>query len=243
MTTAPHFSIIIPSYNNLALLKDCLDSINSQTFKGFEVWIIDNDSNDGTQEYLTSLKPPFHFISKKDSGIYNAMNLGIKNSQGSWLYFMGADDKLYDTNVLNRIASVENNGCQLITGRVVFEAEDKTSKIVQPKISKFSRIMWFKNTVHHQGVFYSRRLFENRLYDENYKVLADYKLNLGLYQQNKKISETESIIATCGNQGISKKFEWSLYKEDIRLKTELSSIILKPVFWIVGYTKYLIKKN
>lgn len=244
MLSQKTFSIIIPTFNNLELLKECIDSIKQQTYKSYEVWIIDGFSTDGTREYLETLGAPFNFISEKDSGIYQAMNRGIERAQGEWLYFMGADDVLYDPKVLQTIAQGAENARDVLLGEVIFENE-KSSKSSQSQLVKQSSItrkLWLKNTVHHQGVFYNHQLFKNSRYDESYAVLADYKFNITLYKRDVAIGYIDCTIAICGSRGISKKFEWSLYKEDIRLKTELSSWIFKPLFQTIGFSKFIFKR-
>lgn len=237
----PFFSIIIPTYNNLRCLRKCLVSIKKQTFIDFDVWVIDNASSDGTYEFVESLGAPFNVISENDVGIYNAMNKGIINSSGEWLYFMGADDLLYDTDVLAKVVNTRRSTEKVILGNVTFDLIPNESKHLNIKRSKFSKMLWFKNTIHHQGTFYKRDIFKNNFYDESYSVLADYKLNLELFRKKIASINTNILIAHCGDQGISKKFNWSLYKEDIRLKTEVSSGIFKPFFWAIGVFKYLMK--
>lgn len=238
---APFFSIIIPTYNNLRCLKKCLVSIKKQTFIDFDVWVIDNASSDGTYEFVESLGAPFNVISENDVGIYNAMNKGVINSSGEWLYFMGADDLLYDNDVLAKIANTRRSSEKVILGNVTFNSISNISKNLDIKRSKFSKMLWLKNTIHHQGTFYKRDIFKNNFYDESYSVLADYKLNLELFRKKIVSINANILIAHCGDQGISKKFKWSLYKEDIRLKTEVSSGIFKPFFWAIGVFKYLMK--
>lgn len=205
------------------------------------MWVIDNASSDGTYEFVESLGAPFNVISENDVGIYNAMNKGIINSSGEWLYFMGADDLLYDTDVLAKIANTRRSSEKVILGNVTFNSISNVSKNLDIKRSKFSKTLWLKNTIHHQGTFYKRDIFKINFYDESYSVLADYKLNLELFRKKIVSINTNILIANCGDQGISKKFKWSLYKEDIRLKTEVSSGIFKPFFWAIGVFKYLMK--
>ncbi len=57
----PKLSIIIPVLNKLAGLKATIDSINRQTFRDFEVWIIDGKSSEETQDYLRTLSAPFFY--------------------------------------------------------------------------------------------------------------------------------------------------------------------------------------
>ena len=60
------FSIIVPTLNSKIFLKKCLNSIFNQSFKNFEIIVIDGGSNDGTIEYLKSLGSKIKWISEKD---------------------------------------------------------------------------------------------------------------------------------------------------------------------------------
>ena len=61
-------------------MQKTVESIANQNYNNFEVWIIDGNSSEQTQEYLKTQLPPFYFLSEKDDGIYDAMNKGILKS-------------------------------------------------------------------------------------------------------------------------------------------------------------------
>lgn len=218
-----------------------MQSIIEQEYENYEVWIIDGGSNDGSQDFFKTLPKLFNTVSEKDSGIYNAMNKGIDRSSGEWLYFMGADDVFYTNDVLSTIAKQSITTEKVILGNIMMEDQLLTSN---PKMlsSDFSRMLWLKNTVHHQGAFYHKDLFIDTRYDETLKVLSDYKFNLKLYQENIAFAKANKTIACCGNNGISKRYNWSLYKEEISVKVKASNIIFWPFFFKIGVLKFLFKK-
>ncbi|WP_348723433.1 glycosyltransferase family 2 protein [Tenacibaculum sp. 190524A05c] len=232
----PKVSIIIPSYNNLDQLKNCLQSIQNQNFENFEVWIIDGASTDGTQEYLKTLGPRFNYISEKDSGIYDAMNTGIKKSVGEWLYFLGSDDRFSNDSVLEEVFSTKcDEEIQILVGNIEY------SKGLRFQ-SEFSSKLWCKNTVHHQSVFYKKELFQQLKYNLNYNVLADYDVNLKLFRKKVSFRKVETTIAICGEDGVSKKYNWNLYKEEINLKVSQAGILSFPFFFLLGVTKYCFRR-
>jgi glycosyltransferase involved in cell wall biosynthesis len=108
LVTAPIISIIIPTYNAGKTLRTCIDSVVSQNYRQKEIWIVDNQSDDGTisiiNEYA-ALYTYIKYISGEDRGTYDAMNKGIGVAKGRWLYFLGSDDTLYDENVLSAISN------------------------------------------------------------------------------------------------------------------------------------------
>ena len=79
----PFFSIILTTYNQIEFLKKCLFSILNQSFKEFELIVIDNNSSDGTSEYLNNITDKRLRVFKiNNNGMYvKSRNLGIKNSR------------------------------------------------------------------------------------------------------------------------------------------------------------------
>ena len=240
-------SIIIPSYNNLELLQKCVLSIQNQTTKAYEVWIIDNESTDGTIDYLKTLETPFHWRSEKDNGIYDAMNKGISLATKEWLYFLGADDVLYNQHVLNDIFSKSiPSQYKLILGCIKYDPKkgDKLYKPTRDGLVKpsWSMKLWIKNSVHHQGAFYRRELFISSGYELKYKVLADYAFNLNLYAKEVEVKIIEIVIAMCGVNGLSKSSGSTIFREDVQLKVDKSSVLLKPLFVLINLLKVVFKK-
>ena len=90
----PFFSIILPTYNQSTFLKKCINSITSQSFKDWELIIIDNFSNDETENIITQINDEriklFKF--KNDNIIAKSRNFGIKKAISDWISFIDTDD-------------------------------------------------------------------------------------------------------------------------------------------------------
>lgn len=243
----PKVSIIIPVLNNLSGLIKTVESIQKQSFKNFEVWIMDGGSSLETQNYLSNLEKPFYYQSRVDKGIYDAMNKGIALAKGEWLYFLGSGDVFYDDTVLSSIfdnkASISE--C-IIAGKVVYEGV--TSAFVYNAKKKvkdvyWSNFMWVRNGLHHQSAFYKTEIFDSIKYDLKYPVLADYWLNLVLFKKGFACKVIDRIVAKCNSDGVSKSGNWSIYQEEIQLKTDLSSLAFKPIYYTIAKIKYLFRKS
>jgi len=222
-------------------------SIQYQTFSDFDVWIVDGNSKDGTQAYLESLDEPFHYISELDNGIYDAMNKGVLKSTGKWVYFLGADDRLLNEDVLlefSRLNILEETS--IVAGKVKYFKEDVPfiySKEKNIKNPSWNFSMWIRNGLHHQGTFYKRALFKNNLFDLKYAVLADYAFNLNAYRKNITCIKTDLTIAQCSGKGISKSGTWALYKEEYSLKIKESSLVFGLFHYVVVTVKFLLRKR
>ncbi len=198
-------------------------------------------------DFLKNLKRPFHWISESDKGIYDAMNKGISRAKGEWIYFLGTDDRLYDPKTLESIFSEEiPDQVMVIVGNIQYSLRTKDKVYVHNKqglvFASWSFKLWFKNVAHHQATFYRRAVFNSSKYTTKYKVLADHALNLSLYKRKIRSKKINCIVAICSTEGRSKNYNWKMYLEEIKLKTELSSYLLAPLFFLIGILKYAFKK-
>ena len=102
----PFFSVIIPTYNSAILLKRAIQSVLDQTFKDFEIIVIDNSSEDNTESVVQSFNSKkIIFFSIKNKGVISvSRNYGIDIAKGLWLSFLDADDVWY----INKLATIKN---------------------------------------------------------------------------------------------------------------------------------------
>ena len=140
----PFFTIITSTYNAAATLPRLLDSLASQTCQDFN-WIVqDGASSDTTMHIVEQYRnrlPEILADSSKDSGIYNAWNKAIdrwQDKMGKWILFLGADDRLADVNVLQRVQEKINRAdantlfaagnidiCNISTEKIIKKFESK----------------------------------------------------------------------------------------------------------------------
>ena len=88
----PPVSVIIPTYNRRQMLGDTVESVLSQSFKGFEIIVVDDGSEDGTAEHLSKYGSSLRVISQSRRGVAAARNLGVRCSSGRYLAFLDSDD-------------------------------------------------------------------------------------------------------------------------------------------------------
>lgn len=92
---AVKLSVIIPNWNGKDLLKICLPSLKKQTFKDFEVVIVDNGSTDGSREYIEKYFPEVKLVKvEKNIGFAPAVNLGIKICVGDMMVLLNNDTEV-----------------------------------------------------------------------------------------------------------------------------------------------------
>ena len=102
-------SIITINLNNAEGLRKTMLSVINQTCKEFEYVVVDGASTDGSMDVMRDCfscadnRLSVKWISEPDSGIYNAMNKGIRMSTGKYLLFLNSGDWLVDANVVKEL--------------------------------------------------------------------------------------------------------------------------------------------
>jgi len=215
-------SIIVPCFNAAKTVARCLKSIINQTAE-VELIVIDGESTDATEEALSPFFSKIaHYSSEKDTGVYDAMNKGLDLASGDWIYFLGADDQLTSNTCLEELLTAIPIECDLVIGRThnLAPRHPKVPEWYEPKWNKEIRN---RNIVHHQGTAYRKRVFENYRFPSQYKILADYHLNLSLFYAKAKAELKEINVANCASDGLSKNFNTALYLEEWQVKKEVLS--------------------
>lgn len=85
-------SVVIPTYNSAHYLAAAMDSVIAQTFRDFEVLVIDDGSDDETEMVMRRYGAPVRFFRQRNSGVAVARNRGIEESRGRYVAFLDADD-------------------------------------------------------------------------------------------------------------------------------------------------------
>lgn len=102
------FSIILPIYNVENYLSACIDSILSQTYKDYEIILVDDGSKDSSPLICDNYSEKYDFIKtihKQNGGLSDARNVGLKHAKGEYIFFLDSDDYLIDENVLEKIVN------------------------------------------------------------------------------------------------------------------------------------------
>lgn len=115
---APKISIIIPVYNRKELLERCTDSLLMQTFKEFEVCIVDDGSTDGSEKLCDELAKKDARIQVqhiKNSGAAHARRKGVEQARGEWILFVDSDDTL-PVDALQRLFQATSEDTDIVIG-------------------------------------------------------------------------------------------------------------------------------
>jgi len=177
-------TIVIATFNNVATLEQALFSIIYQLYQKVEIIIIDGGSTDGTVDLLIKYQQYIaYWISEPDSGIYDALNKGVKNATGDYVYFMGADDALYEKETLTMVAQALKNGIVMLCGDVWQVDEYTGYEILSSAKEEYDKKFFIKTIPHHQGMFVKMDVFHEFFFDIQYKIGADYDLFWKIYRK------------------------------------------------------------
>jgi glycosyltransferase involved in cell wall biosynthesis len=213
-------SIITINYNNFQGLKKTVESVINQTWQEFEYIVIDGGSTDESGAYLESQSTKIKYcVSEPDSGIYNAMNKGIKMASGEYLFFLNSGDYFNDNFSL---AKVQN---QLLNEDFIYfdinVVTDNTSYILENP-EEFSFYYLHNNLPCHQCTFIKKTVFDTvGYYDENLKIVADWKLLLlAILKHNCSYRKVADVFSTFHKDGLS-----SLVENQVLIEAERRTVL------------------
>ena len=131
------FSIIVPVYNRRNLVKTTIDSILAQTYKNFEVIIVDDGSTDNTGDYIKKevAHPQIRYFYKKNEERAAARNFGLDKASGNYAVFLDSDD-LMESNYLSTLADIirthPDQGMVATKYNFIFPDGDQVPSPMQP---------------------------------------------------------------------------------------------------------------
>lgn len=240
------FSIIIPVYNRERIIVRAIESVISQTFRDWELLIVDDCSTDNTFFKISSIKDPRIRVMKllKNSGAASARNFGIHQSKGKLICFLDSDDELLPTFLEEsfiKMNSISLNVAMIWTGSKIIRDIDKKHaslgsvwkpNLRTPYLSFLSNLSIGTNS----GITIRREVFDRvGLFDEElpaaedtdlfFRISREYsvdyidKLLINIYQTgNDRLSKRFDKIAIAYNQILPKHINEIQKYKHLRLK-------------------------
>lgn len=172
----PEISVIIPCYNAEKTIVTALESLSEQTFKNFEVIIVDDGSIDGSvkiiEQFMESKRLQIRLLRQANRGVSCARNLGLKNAEGELLSFLDADDaylpefleELYHEIKKNR---VDLSFCSYMFTAMNHEPAERVCREKKHKIVQLNKYEMLDTYLHHRikhinfvGGLYKKSLLE-----------------------------------------------------------------------------------
>ena len=192
-----YFSVIIPVYNASPWILECLDSVANQSFKDFEIVIVNDGSTDDSLEKIKSFKEKnsaviISIIEQENCGLGAARNTAVKKATGLWLAFLDADD-YWSGNKLLTLYKEINSTNNLWFYHGVFERA--TNGLLRPRnlwpIESLEHLLSFGNPITPSACVIKKSLF---LHCKGFVEERDKVEDLGLWINILKDEELPGFI-------------------------------------------------
>jgi len=181
----PKVSICIPTYNRKNYLKETLESVFAQTYKDYEVVVVDDGSTDGTDQMIKQSNYPIRYFWQKNQGEPATRNKLVELAEGEYITFIDSDDLLFQYAVEYLITLVECNGSDIVAYSS-FVGIDERGNRVKRKPRKLpsgyiAADLFEYIYVHSCGTMCRKKLFEKvGGFDTSFPVCSPYALWLKL---------------------------------------------------------------
>jgi len=203
------FSLITPTYNSAATIARTIDSVLAQNYPDLEYIIVDGLSNDKTAEIVRAYQDKINikFVSEKDSGIYDAMNKGIKMASGEIVGILNSDDFFADDKVLESVAAeFADKNIEGVYGDIQYFSDNVN------KISRYWRTEEYRENklnngwiIPHPALFLRRAVYDKcGLFKTDFKIAGDYEFILRLLKIYKiNVKYLPQVLVRMYNGGAS----------------------------------------
>lgn len=196
----PLLSIITVVYNGEKYLEQTIKSVINQNISNLEYIIIDGGSSDGTIDIIKRYSDSIsYWVSEPDSGIYDAINKGIKVSSGKYIGIINSDD-WYEQNALSQLAKkFDSEESDIICGLLRLWDDNKVMGI-QGNTSDFL----VHGMISHPTCFVKKSVYDEiGVFNTKYKIAGDYDFMMRCLKKGSSFSFQEFVIANFRLSGVS----------------------------------------
>jgi glycosyltransferase involved in cell wall biosynthesis len=192
---SPLVSIVIPTKNSANTLGSTLESINNQTYRNYEIIIVDNYSTDGTPTIAKGYTNKIYLMGPERTA---QVNFGIKIAQGKYIYRIDSDWILEPTVLEQAIKKCEEEGFDAI---LVHNSDDPTISF-WGRVRKFERDMFEEDDLNVAARFIRKDIFDKvGCFDESMVAAEDYDLHNRILEAGYKIGRISAKETHIGAPG------------------------------------------
>ncbi len=257
------FSIIVPVYNVEKYLNKCLESLVNQTYKDYEIIIVNDGSTDKSQNIINNYKEKYSKIvksyKKKNGGLSSARNYGLKKATKDYILFVDSDDyiekntlEILNKNILNNEDIIIFNYNAIYENHIdkidtfISNIKDLKKRYIISKPSAcnklFKKDFILNNNIKFiEGIYYEDLATIPSLikYTNNIKFISDYLYNYVVRNEsilNKKTynKKMDDIFYACEN---NKKILLDDYKEEVEY-IYIDHLLRNASLRFLNYNKY-----
>jgi glycosyltransferase involved in cell wall biosynthesis len=243
-------TIITVVLDNMAFIKDAIESVVCQKNANIQYIIIDGGSNDGSLEIINSFGDKISIvISEPDEGIYDAMNKGLALATGDIIGFLNADDFYAHSQVIEKVvARFNTEQCDALYADLDYVSRTDKNKIVRKwRSGIFAKNRFVKGWMPPHPTFFVRKEVYQKLggFNKQLHMAADYELMLRFcYFNNIKVTYLPEVIIKMRLGGQSNRSFKNRVKANIQdrnawvmngVNPKWYTLLLKPLSKIKQY--------
>jgi glycosyltransferase involved in cell wall biosynthesis len=215
MDNGVKITTILTSLNRDDVLANAIESFLRQDYKNKELVIVDGKSTDNSHkiiaDFLSKNQNEIKWLKVDDNNIHHARNLGIANSSGDLIGFLGADDLLNEgifTKISKHHLINSNYHAVYFNSYIVSDSEITFNNSAAIKFNK-KNLIKYPPIAPGEAIYYRKEVFEDIKFNENNQYTGDYELNMALVTSGKKkylfypLNETGVFWFSSGGKNMS----------------------------------------
>ena len=195
----PLVSVVIPCYNQAHFLGEAIESVLAQSYPNFEIIVVDDGSTDDTSE-VAGRYPKVRLVRQENQGLSGARNAGLARSEGEYVVFLDADDRLLPEALETGLEYLEARPeCAFVNGHYRYITLDGSpfSTRTQPVVGDrhYAELLHNNYIAMHATVMYRQAVFESvGGFDTSLSACEDYDLYLRIARRF-PICSHEEVVA------------------------------------------------
>jgi len=198
-TTLPKISVIIPTYNRMTYVCTAIDSVLAQTYKDYEIIVVDDGSKEDIKGLLSKYGDKIRYIYQENKGLSGARNTGIRNMKGEWAAFLDDDDIWYPSKLQIQMDYIkENPEIDMVSTKAdVIDMQGNKLNKVKPMSEvelHFEGLLEGNHVVIPSALVKKSSLEHYGGFDEQLRCCEDYEIWLRMTAQNAKIAYIDQAL-------------------------------------------------
>ncbi|HEJ9421315.1 TPA: glycosyltransferase family 2 protein [Proteus mirabilis] len=234
----------MPAYNAEKTIYYSIESILSQTYSNFKIYIINDNSSDNTENIILSFLDEriIYIKNKKNIGASLSRNIGIKLSKGKFIAFLDSDDLWLPNKLEEQYKKLVNGWDVVCSNYTTFNEKNEIKYRTSPKIINYSDML-LSNFIGNLTGTYNKDII-GKVYQKN-KGHEDYIMWLDILKKSKKAYCIQKPLAKyrisekslSGNKLKAIQWQWSIYRSELNLS------FIKSSYYFINYIYNALKKR
>ena len=225
-------SVVIITKNRARLLSDAIRSVLNQSYDNFELLVVDDGSNDETEETVKQFADlRIRYVKKEASGIPKSRNIGVQMAKGEYIVIMDDDDLMMPDRIQEQLDCLSEGSSGSYGGWIDQDA-DLNHEYFSGGEHGYSQILFGGKIMLHPASMIKRSVLLEFPYDENYSYGTDYIMNLEIARAGHKLNHTGSYIllrrfhggnvtlTNAGEQKSTARVRWQEFVDGLDKETE-----------------------